>query len=312
MRPAAIWPFRHFGLKVLSIGLAILLWMIVAGEETVERGVRVPLEFQQAPEGLELVGEPLTLVDVRVRGSSGALGRMSAADIVAVLDLRTAKPGYRLFQLTPEQVRVPFGVEVLQVNPTTIAMTFEESASRLVPVKPSIEGSPAPGFLIGRIISDPDKVEVAGPASAVQSAAEATTEPVSVSGARETVTDLVTVGILDPLVRLRSPGQATVRVEVLPAPAERTLSGRAVLLRNLGEGLQAQAMPSSVDVVVRGTRQSLNRLGADQVSAFVDLATMGAGDYLLSVKADVQPSSDAGVVRINPEAVKVLITSVQR
>ena len=37
--------------------LAVLLWMVVAGEETVERGLRVPLELQQFPAGLELQGE---------------------------------------------------------------------------------------------------------------------------------------------------------------------------------------------------------------------------------------------------------------
>ena len=42
--------------------------MVVAGEQTVERGLRVPLELQQFPAGLELQGEPPALVDVRVRG----------------------------------------------------------------------------------------------------------------------------------------------------------------------------------------------------------------------------------------------------
>src|SRR5207302_56403 len=41
------WPFGHLGLKLLSFGLALLLWMVVSGEETVERGLRVPLELQQ-------------------------------------------------------------------------------------------------------------------------------------------------------------------------------------------------------------------------------------------------------------------------
>src|SRR5262249_36708870 len=54
---ATIWPFRHLGLKALSLVLALLLWMIVSGEETVERGLRVPLELQQVPAGLELTGE---------------------------------------------------------------------------------------------------------------------------------------------------------------------------------------------------------------------------------------------------------------
>ena len=50
------WPFGHFGLKAVSVGLAIALWIAVAGEETVERGLRVPLELQQFPPGLELQG----------------------------------------------------------------------------------------------------------------------------------------------------------------------------------------------------------------------------------------------------------------
>src|SRR6185436_15256669 len=111
-----IWPFRHFGLKVWSVVLAVLLWMVVAGEQTVERGLRVPLELQQFPEGLELQGDAPSLIDVRVRGDSSALSRLGPGDIVAVLDLRTARPGRRLYQITPEQVRVPFGVQIVQVT----------------------------------------------------------------------------------------------------------------------------------------------------------------------------------------------------
>ena len=85
------WPFRHLGLKFLSIALAVLLWMVVAGEETVERGLRIPLELQQFPAGLELEGEPPSLVDARVRGSSGTLSRLSM-NLVA-----SSNPALRLF-----------------------------------------------------------------------------------------------------------------------------------------------------------------------------------------------------------------------
>ncbi len=33
-----IWPLRHFGLKVVSVGLAVLLWMAVSGETTASVG----------------------------------------------------------------------------------------------------------------------------------------------------------------------------------------------------------------------------------------------------------------------------------
>ena len=106
----ALWPFRHLGLKTLSVGIAILLWLFVSGDETVERGLRVPLEFQQFPAGIEMMGEAPALVDVRVRGATTTLSQLGAGDIVAQLDLKAARAGRRLYQITPEQVRVPFGV----------------------------------------------------------------------------------------------------------------------------------------------------------------------------------------------------------
>src|SRR5437763_16810018 len=151
-----MWLFRHLGLKLLSLGLAVSLWMVVAGEETVERGLRVPLELQQFPSGLELQGEPPSTVDVRMRGASGALARVSAGDIVAVLDLRGARAGRRLFHVTPDQVRAPFGIEVVQVTPATVALMFENSAARSVPIEASVEGKPAPGYVIGKARVDPE------------------------------------------------------------------------------------------------------------------------------------------------------------
>ena len=304
------WPFRHLGLKLLSVGLAVLLWMTVSGEETVERGLRVPLELQQFPAGLELGGEVPTTVDVRVRGASGALSRVSAGEVVAVLDLRSARSGRRLFPLTPEQVRVPFGVEVVQVMPSAIAMAFEASASRQVPVVPAVDGRPAPGYVVGQMTAEPSTVEVVGPESAVKRASEAMTEPVSVAGARDRVRETVTVGVLDPALRLKNPRPATVTVQIVPAPLERTLRNRPVHLRALANNLVAEATPTIVDVIMRGSREALTRIESDDVVAYVDLAGLGAGDYTLTARADAV--QDAGVVRIEPSSVKMRITSAKR
>jgi hypothetical protein len=110
-------PFRHLGLKALSVGLAALLWFVVARDQIVERSLRVPLEYQSIPEALEIVGDPPGMVDVRVRGASSALGRLQAGDVVAVLNLQGTRPGSRIFHLLTGEVRVPFGIEVTQVTP---------------------------------------------------------------------------------------------------------------------------------------------------------------------------------------------------
>jgi YbbR domain-containing protein len=304
-----IWPFRHLGLKALSVGLGLLLWMVIAGEQTVERGVRVPLELQQVPAGLEFQGEPPTLVDVRLRGAAGTVARVAPGDVVAVVDLGTATPGRRLYQLTPEQVRVPFGVQVVQVTPATVALVFEPSATRHVPIVPDIEGDPAPGFVIGEVKVDPKTIEVVGPASAVAGVAEAITETISVAGAAQPVSHTVTIGFLDPSLRLKAPRRATVEVDVRPGPRERRVEGRPVHLRDLLAGLTAQAIPSTVDVVLRGSREGVARVRADQVTANVQLAGLGPGDYLLTVQVDALEGS--GVARVEPEAVQVRVSSVK-
>jgi len=305
----AIWPFRHFGLKLLAIGLALSLWMVVSGEETLERGLRVPLELQQFPAGLELLGEPPANVDVRVRGGSGVLSRLSAGDVVAVLDLRGIRPGRRLLSLTSEQVRTPSGVEVVQVLPSTIALVFESAGSAQVPVVPTVEGRPAPGFVVGKRTVDPPTIEITGPQTAVARTNEAVTEPVSVAGARAPVTETVTVGLMDPAVRLKTPREASVTVDVVPAPVERTLSRLPVHLRNIGAALSAQAIPAVADITLRGSREAIDRVDADGVSVYVNLAGLGSGQYSLTVHVDALP--DTGVTRVDPSTVQVRITSAK-
>jgi len=209
--------FRRLGLKLVSIVLAVLLWLVVSGEQTVERALRIPLEYTNLPPQLELVGDPPTVVDVRVRGSSGTLSRIAAGELVAVLDVRSARSGQRLFHLTTAEVRAPFGVEVVQVTPSNISMLFEPSESRSVPVVPEIEGQPAPGFVISSYTSEPASVTIVGPGRALKNLSQATTEALSVAGATGTVTESVTVGVTDPSIRLREPVVARVTVKIVRA-----------------------------------------------------------------------------------------------
>ena len=299
--------FRHAWLKLLSVGLALLLWMIVSGEETVERGLRVPLELTQVPAGLELLGEVPATVDVRVRGASGTLSRVGAGDVVAVLDLRTAQSGRRLFPLTPDQVRVPFGAEIVQVMPSAVTMAFEPSASREVPIGPAVDGRPAPGYVVGPLSAEPRVVDVIGPESAVKRATEVLTEPVSVAGAKTDVKQTVILGLLDPALRLKTARSAMVTVQILPAPLERTLRNQPVHLRNVGPNLQAEAVPPAVELTLRGNRDALGSVAADDLAAFIDLAGLGPGQYTLTVHAD--SSRDAGVTRVAPDSVSVRITN---
>lgn len=298
-------PFRHLGLKVLAVFLATVLWFTVAGEHVVERSLRIPLEFRNLSAALEIVGDSPETVDVRVRGSSALLSRLEAGAVVAALDLSTARPGARLFHLRNDEVRTPYGVEVAQVLPATLALELEKSSRRSVPVVPAVDGDPAAGYVVGRILSEPATVEVVGPESRVRGLKEATTEPVSVEDDRDRVRDVVTIGVIDPSVRLVQPQSATVVIEIWPAPVEREVANVPIRWRNLGAGLTARVQPGLARVNVRGQQAPLAALTPDGIDAFVDLAGLGPGRYNLRVQID--PSEDLGIETVTPGAVDVTI-----
>ena len=306
----AYHPFRHLGLKVVALVCASLLWLTVAGEHIVERNLRVPVEFRNLPPQLDYVLDPPDSVDVRVRGSSALLSRLAPGEVVAVVDLQQARPGSRLFHIRPEDVRSPYGVEVAQVIPGTLGIELERTARRVVPVIAPTEGDPAPGFVVGPITAEPATVEIEGPESHVKKLANATTEPITVSGARGNVRDVVAVGLIDSAVRLIKPQDVTVIVEVLPAPIEREFEGVLVRARNLGSGLAAPRIsPGSVALSVRGRREALSGVDANSVDAFVDLAGLGPGQYNLRVQVD--PSQHFGVSEIKPTVVGVTLRAIK-
>lgn len=298
-------PFGNLGLKALSLAIAVILWYGVSRDSVVERSIRVPVEFQSIPEGLQIVGDAPGSVDVRVRGPSSLLSRIEAGDVVAVLDMQTARPGQRMFHVLTDEVRVPVGMEITQVNPPTITVQFERTGKRTVRVVPSVEGRPAQGYVVEGVSSDPERVEVIGPESRLQLADRAITEPVSVANATAPVTDRVTVGVEDGMLRLRSTTTALVTVTVRPQPIERTLGGVRVQFRNVAVGRAARTLPDTVTVVLRGQREPLARLTPPDVSVFVDLSSLGPGRYVLPVKPE--PSEQFRVLRTEPATVQVNI-----
>jgi YbbR domain-containing protein len=221
------------------------------------------------------------------------------------VDLALARPGRRIFHLSPNQVTVPWGIEVLQVTPAELPLEFEQSESRSVPIVPNVDGRPADGYVVDKISVEPPVVTVVGPKSAVAQLKEAMTEMVSVAGAERAVKERVAIGLQAPGVRLVSTKSAMVTVAVTPAPIDRSVEGVPVRARNTPPGLVAQMTPAVVTVVARGSKQILATLVPDSIVAFAELAGRGRGQYNLQVQVD--PGQNLEILRIDPAVVRVTL-----
>ena len=75
---------HNFWLKLVSLLLAVGLWLAVARDPTAEVEVRVPIEFQNLPDKLEIDSANSTSVQIRVRGPERLIHRLQPADVFPV------------------------------------------------------------------------------------------------------------------------------------------------------------------------------------------------------------------------------------
>jgi YbbR domain-containing protein len=290
-------------LRVVSLGLAIVLWVVIAGRYTAERGLTVPVELRNFPPDLELTGDLVNSVNVRLRASPGLVESLDPRQVLVRIDLQGAEEGEHIIQLTSEYVEVPFGFRVVKITPSLLTINLERSLSKTLPVRPRILGQPAPGYEVEKVTSEPAEVRIRGPRSRVQEIESAFTEPVSIEGADATVEEYVNVGLEDPLLNLESEEGQEVKVvvHIRERQEQKTFDSLPVVVR----GQPARLSPSTVRVEVQGPERVLSELDPDDVRPYVNVPPDHDGAQALPVAVEIAPGhTGASVVRTEPAEVK--------
>ena len=134
--------------KLFSVVLATLLWITISTQANSEIGINIPLEYRNIPSKLEVIGDTTNSVEVRLRGPVALIREISPRDISATVDLAGVQPGEKIVQLSPQNVRIPSGIDVVRVSPSQVRLDLEQTMSKTVPVVVRLEGDPEPGFVI--------------------------------------------------------------------------------------------------------------------------------------------------------------------
>jgi len=146
---------------------------------------------------------------------------------------------------------------------------------------------------------------VEGPRSAVANLRSAITEPISVAGASATLTELVTVGVADPSVRLTSRDPVQVTVNITPAQLQWAVAGIPVEVVNGEAERKVSVMPAMATAYVRGPRDAMAGAVASAFDVTVDVGGLRPGEYELPVRVGLP--ARIGLVRVQPAEVRVRI-----
>src|SRR5215216_6467836 len=220
---------EDWSLKLLSLAIAIVLWLLVTGQnQPVTAHLNVQLNFIR-PQALEISNDPPRSVDVMLTGSRNKLDDLTSLDLVATVDISDQRAGERILRLADKaQIVLPQGIKVDAFQPSAIPIRLEEIVERQVAVEAKLEGKPADGFEVYSVSPNRASVAVRGPESRVNALQKVATESIWLAGHRESFTaSNVALDVPDPKVDLLEP-MVSVAIEIGERRIEKNFSGITV------------------------------------------------------------------------------------
>ena len=246
---------EDWSLKLLSLAIAIVLWLVVTGQnEPVTAHVNVQLNFIR-PQSLEISNDPPRTVDVMLTGSRNKLDDLTALDLVATVDLSELRGGERVLRLVDKaQISLPQGVKVDGFQPSAIAIRLEPILERQIAIEPKLEGKPADGYEVYAVRPSKGSVTITGPESHVNPLQKVMTESIWLSGHKETFTaPNVAIDLADSKVDLLDP-VVNVEIEIGEKSIEKTFSGVASTTAAGGPGPRGTVTVSGRPTVINALK----------------------------------------------------------
>lgn len=164
---------------VISLLASLFIWVYITGtqEEIITQSFNnVEVQFVgedtlQATRGYVVNNISAETVSVKISGTRGNIGSLSASDVKAVIDVSLISSTGRLtqyFTLTyPDNVNAD-AVSLESSNPETISFDVTRMSKKPVPVEAKFVGSTAEDYIAGEIEFEPKTIWVSGPESELE------------------------------------------------------------------------------------------------------------------------------------------------
>ncbi len=211
----------NFHLKVTSVLLASMLWGAINDEPQSVAVFKVPLIFRNYPRGIEVTGDTISTLDVRVTASSGIVKRLDTGDISAFVDLSDWSLGERTYPLSTQNVLVPYGVKIVRIIPNQIKLNFQRIRSKIVEIQPKLVGNLPSGCRLTAVVCRPSTVQIAGPEDRLKGISHLSTESIDITGQNGPYQAKVHLNLDDPLLQLAEDPEISVNITIVAPPERR-------------------------------------------------------------------------------------------
>lgn len=309
------WLGRNWGLKIISLVLAIATWYYAVGEENIEVTRVIPLEIQMANEQMTVSEISKRSVQVVLSAPRALIVNLASQDIQAVHkigpEIKTA--GEYSFRLEPTEISLPsFQIRVIKIIPEIMTVRLDELIVQKLEIQPAFVGEPAVGYrlLTEELRMDPNAILAQGPKGVLEKMKSAQTESIDLVGRIRSFSRTVQVK-LPPSVKPMSESLVNVYIPIREEFGEKEFKDVPVrILRSSAASGVVDLNPDRVSLVLKGSKLYLEKLTPETLLAYVDLADLRKGDYELPLQ--VVLLENVSLKEKQPIKIKVAIRSFSK
>lgn len=302
---------KNLLLKILSLLFAILIWFIVTKEEKSILTLTVPLELKNLSNNLIISNNYPGKIDLRIQGSKSVLGDLTLGDVSVSLDLSKSQIGAGRYFIRSENVKHPFGTEILLIDPSIIRLNVQKKIEKMVPVLLNIKGKPKKGYQITGTTADPKAITVVGPEKEIETIKRIVTEPIDVENKDKTFSTEVPLIILSSHISFLTTDKIKAEIQIGETDIARKLSNISVKI--VPSNFKIDFNPKTIDIILEGPQSTINGLDAKKISAEIDISRLDPSpkDYKLVpvIEFAQKKLKNVTVKKIIPATVDVRIYS---
>lgn len=275
------WLTENWGLKLISLFLAVGFWFYVVGEESIEITKTIPLEILPPNERLSVVKSSTSFLEVTFQSPRHLFSALSSGNVSIRHKIEGAqKAGDYSFNVGLTDFSLPAPeIRVMKIFPSFVTVTLDEVIVKKLSVQVELVGEPAYGYRADQemIELDPNAVLVEGPKAVLEKMDTIKTEPIQLVGRVRSFRRTVRIRQL-PEIKVVGDGITEVQIPIKPEFSEKELSDvRVKVLGTPSVDTYARLLTDRVAVILKGPLALLDKLTPTDLLAYAEVDGLKEG-----------------------------------
>lgn len=294
--------FKDWLLRIVSLGLAIVLWYFVGSEDIVNKNVMVRVEVINLPRDLVISNQFKKEIEVSVSGPRSLVLDLGNLAISRQIDLADAVPGTMVIDNSNEDIAVPRGVKVLRIQPQSVILSLDKLIQKKFNVNPVTIGTVAKDYVLKGIRMEPESILITGSETVLSRYDVLRTKEIDIRGLRAPTQIQIPLELDPVIIDLIGATTVTADLDIQVETVQKKIPNLPVVVEE--NGVQLRVTPATVSLTV-DLPQTLIRAKVDLHSLFhVTAVSEGDGGQMkVKVIPTEQYKESIRVLHVSPQFV---------